>query len=432
MLSPAALRKRWSRSVIGRSPQLRRLTGSAILSETADEFISVALIWVVLTTTQSPVDAGLVVLCRRIPEIVSGPLLGPLFDRRPPVPLTILGYLTRGGSVAAIAVLAQLDLLTLPVLLALCVFMGVTNPLAKVGSRVLIPRIVPAKDLQVANGVLTIGDQFPYLVGPALGGALAGFTGTWSLFVPAGMCLLALVILMPLRTAGVRDVPGKADPKQAPPAAGRASWFGFRPMLTIPVVRAMMLLTVLYYISYGPLLTAIPVFASSELGTGGAGYGAMWSAMGVGALAGLVTIPRLARMRPAVVNSVGAALWGVVLLPLVLVDSLPVALAIMFVGGVVWAPYAATEISVIQSTVPDDQHGAVFGARRSVIVASSPTGAALGGLLLERMSSVQVIGLSAVACVVGGLVCLVLPSVRSTGPLTPAGRPAPELSTTAE
>jgi predicted MFS family arabinose efflux permease len=176
----------------------------------------------------------------------------------------------------------------------------------------------------------------------------------------------------------------------------------------------MMILTVIYFLSYGPLQTAIPVFALDRLHTGGAGYGAMWSAMGVGAVAGLVTIPWLSRFRPAVVNSVGCALWGLVLLPLMLVTSLPLALVIMFVGGFIWAPYASTEISVIQDAVPAAQHGAVFGAQRSVIVASSPTGAALGGVLLLHLNSSQVVGLSALACIVGGLFCLSLPSVRHT------------------
>ncbi|SEM10159.1 MFS transporter [Streptacidiphilus jiangxiensis] len=427
-----ALHTRWQRSVIRRSPQLTTLTLSSIFSETASQFVGVALIWVVLVTTHSPADAGLVVLCRRIPEIISGPLLGPWFDRYAPVPLTALGYLVRGGTVAAIAVLSAVHLLSLPLLLVLCLFMGITNPLASVGSRVLIPRIVSTEDRQVANGVLSISDQFPYLVGPAMGGAMAGFAGTWALLVPAGMCLVALLLLIPLRAAGVRETPSGAD--STPPPSGRSSWFGFKPMVTTPVVRAMMLLTILYYISYGPLLTAIPVFASTNLHSGGAGYGAMWSAMGLGALGGLVSIPRLAKRRPAVVNSVGAALWGVALLPLVVIHSLPAALVVMFVGGLVWAPYASTEIGVIQHSVPEDQHGAVFGARRSVIVSSSPTGAALGGVLLEHMTAVHVIGLSAVSCVAGGLICLALPSVRKTPPLNPApdAAPAEEPATVAD
>jgi predicted MFS family arabinose efflux permease len=417
--------------VLGRFPGLGKLTAGSLLSETADQFSLVAIIWVTLVETGSPALAGLTVMFRRAPEIISGPVLGAWFDRLPPIRLTAIGFLIRGLALAVIGLIA-LVAFNIWVVLAVCVIMGVTNPLAKVGTRVITPRLIPKGDLQVANGVLTIGDQFPYLVGPVLGGALAGLLGGWSLLVPTVLCTVATILIVRVR------LPQENAPKQAPVRTSRmirnGLVAGFRPMVTIPVVRAMMILTVIYFISYGPLLTAIPMFAKDQLHTGGAGYGAMWSAMGIGAVAGLVTIPWLSRFRPAVVNSVGAVLWGLVLLPLVLVTSLPLALVIMFVGGFIWAPYASTEISVIQDAVPAAQHGAVFGAQRSVIVASSPTGAALGGFLLLSLSASQVVAMSALACVVGGLCVLALPSVRRSRPLAAAdraGEPEPTAPATA-
>jgi predicted MFS family arabinose efflux permease len=400
--------------VLGRFPGLGKLTLSSLLSETADQFASVALIWIMLVETGSPGLAGLAVLFRRAPEIVFGPLLGAWFDRWSPVKLTAIGFLIRGVAIGGIALLSVAGTFSVPVVLGLCLVMGITNPLAKVGTRVITPLLIPRRELQVANGVLTIGDQFPYLVGPMLGGSLAGFIGIWSLYIPAVMCLVATVLVL-----GVRVNPAMAQPVPAVPAKKAKNSFaaGFGPLITVPVVRAMMILTVIYFLSYGPLLTAIPVFAEQNLGAGGAGYGAMWSAMGVGALLGLVMVPRLSRFRPAVVNSVGATAWGLVLLPLVFVHALPLALVIMFVGGFVWAPYASTEISVIQNAVTPEQYGAVFGARRSVIVASSPTGAALGGLMLEHFSSSEVVALSGLACIAGGMLCLFLPSVRATKPV---------------
>ena len=429
-LGPAQgrIRSRWQRSLPGRYPVLGALTGATVLAETADQFCQVAMIWVVLVISRSPADAGLVVLCQRTPEILTGPWLGARFDRWPAIPLTVAGFLIRGGAAAVIAIAAVAGSLSVALVLTLCLIMGLANPLAKVGTRVVLPAVVPKGDLQVANGILTIGDQFPYLVGPALGGALVGIAGAPSLFAPAAMCLLAA-----LGVARVKLGPRTPDPAAAgppdPAGAGRAIWAGFRPMVSVPVVRAMMMLTVIYYISYGPLLPAMPLYARDQLHASGAGYGAMWSALGVGALAGLVLIPRLTRLRPAMVNSASVALWGVVLLPLVIVHSLPLALIMMFLGGVVWAPYAATEVSVIQHWVSARQYGAVFGARRSVIVASSPSGSALGGVLLERLSPAAMIGWSSAACILGGTVFMALPSVRRTRPLPgpatgpPADRP---------
>ena len=138
----AFARTRWQSSPLGRFRGLGDLTGSTLLSETADQFAQVALIWVVLTVSHSPADAGLVVLFRRIPEIVSGPLVGSRFDRWPPVLLTNIGFLARGAGIAVIAVLSLLGSLDMTVVFVICFLMGVTNPLAKVGARVILPRLV--------------------------------------------------------------------------------------------------------------------------------------------------------------------------------------------------------------------------------------------------------------------------------------------------
>jgi predicted MFS family arabinose efflux permease len=421
MASPArAIRTRWNRSLLATSPALVSLTGGLLISETADQFGLIAIIWIAITSTGSPAAAGLVVLLSRLPAIVSAPLFGPRFDRLRPEMLTAAGYLVRAGCVITMAALSLSGALNIGAILALCLVMGIVNPLAEVGTRVILPRIVPGQNLESANGVISTAEGFPYLVGPALGGAFVAFGGAPALLLPGAMCLLSAVLTIRLH------VPSLAAPAGAPaPARRRGDLLGFGPLFRQPTVRAMVILTIVYFLSYGPLEPAIPVYTRHQLGHGAAAYGAMWSALGAGALVGLVMIPALSRLRPAVVNAAGAVAWGIVLLPLLFVTSLPAALAIMFVGGFVWAPYIATEVSVIQRCVAPEQHGAAFGARRALIVASSPTGAAMGGVLLEHYSSVKVIGISATACILAGGICLALPSVRRARlqPSEPAPRP---------
>jgi predicted MFS family arabinose efflux permease len=140
---------------------------------------------------------------------------------------------------------------------------------------------------------------------------------------------------------------------------------------------------------------------------------------GLGALAGLLVVPRLARLRPGVVNAGGTALWGLVTLPLTVISGLPAALAVMLAGGLVWGPYGAIEVAAIQALTPPRRHGTVFGLRRAIQVAATPAGAAAGGLLLTRLSPQAVIGLAAGACVLAGVANLLYP------PLRRMPRPAP-------
>jgi MFS family permease len=384
-----------------------------LLSSTADQFAIIALIWVVLETTGSPAVVGAVVLCNRLPAALSAPLCGILMDRGNVTRLIMMGFVVRAACLCAYPLLLAADILSVPIILTLSVVVGAASPLVDVGMRVIVPRIVREQDLPSANGLLSVGDQFPYLIGPALAGAFVAVAGGTALLMPAAMCLLAAWLLRGMFVAGSSTETGEPEPDQTERSG---QWFGFRPLLVDPALRALSVLTLVYFVSYGPLAPALPLYSDDQLQAGAVGYGLLWSAIGAGGLAGLVTLPWLARKRPGVVNALGAVLWGALLLLLLPVHTLALAVVVLFAAGFVWAPYVATEISVIQRRVPARNHGAVFGARRALLVTSSPVGAALGGLLLENMATLDVIALSAVMCVVAGAGCLALPSVRAIQP----------------
>ena len=163
-------------------------------------------------------------------------------------------------------------------------------------------------------------------------------------------------------------VRGTAGPRRDPPLP--------RARQRNRALRALLGLTGAYYFAYGPLEPAMPLYAHEVLHAGGAGYGALWSAFGLGALLGLLTVGRLARLRPGIVNAAGTALWGAATLPLVLVGALPAALLVMLAGGLIWGPYGAIETATIQRITPSRRHGTVFGIRRGIQVAATPAGAA--------------------------------------------------------
>jgi hypothetical protein len=271
--------------------------------------------------------------------------------------------------------------------------------------RVAVPRLVGDRDLAPANGLLSVGDQLPLLVGPAAAGALLTVVdGPTALLLPAAALVVAGVLA---RRLGELQVPSR----------GRApSGNGFQLIWRTPAVRALFLLSIVYFFAYGPLEPALPLFAKDVLAVGPAGYGALTAAIGGGAMAGLVFVRALSRLRPGIVNACGAIAWGIALFPVVLMHELVPAIVVLFVAGVMWAPYVAIEATVIQRLIPIERHGEVFGARRSLVVGASPAGAALGGTLLGVLPSTTVIGASALATIVAGLACLASPALRAVRP----------------
>jgi MFS family permease len=430
---------------------VRRLSLVLVLSATADAFSLVALLWYLTVSRAGAGALGGLVLAAGLPAVASGPLIGRLLERSPVRPLLAADNLGRAAILLTITGLAAGGALRLPVLFLLVALTGLLSPVTYAGSRVLLPELVTAAQLVAANRLLAVGDQFPLLAGPAAAGVTASaLGGPGALTIPAAALVLAaraawrLPAPAPGQAASQPPAPERAAPERAAPeqtapereprepddpgelddsgergeARGRGRW-------RTPGLQAVLALTGAYFLAYGPLEPAMPLYAHHRLHAGAVGYGALWSVFGAGALLGLLAVRPLARLRPGLVNAAGAAAWGLVTLPLVLITALPGALAVMFAGGLIWGPYGVIEVMTIQAVTPRHRHGTVFGLRRAIQVAATPAGAAVGGLLLTRLDPQAVIGVAAGACVLAGAAGLLYPPLRRL-PRPPAapGRPA--------
>jgi predicted MFS family arabinose efflux permease len=424
-----------SRAALG-GPAVRRLAAGLLLSRTGDQLTTIALVWFVLDRTGSGAAVGLVLLCAGLPPVVTGPLLGRVLDRWSPRRAMVADNLLRAALVGAIPALHWLGRLDMPMLYGLSVAAGALIPATDVGVRVVLPRLVDEDELEQANALLSVGDQVSALVGPACGGLLVGLVGAPPVLLLDALSFLAMAALVrPLPDPPLPDParfdPGRFDPPHPdrpdpdPPAAAalrppvrgsarrppvRAS--GRRAGLGDPAVRVVLAVTLVYFLAYGPLEPALPVYSRDVLDAGAGGYGLLWSAFGAGALAGLATVPLVRRLRPGLALAGNALAWGIALLPLLVMTGIAPAMVALAVGGLIWAPYVTLESSLLQRLVPAHLLGRVFGVRRAVSAAAVPLGAAGGGLLLDHVPSTTVIGASALACMLAGGAALCVPALR--------------------
>jgi predicted MFS family arabinose efflux permease len=385
----------------GGGPAVRRLSAGMLLSRTGDQLTTIALVWFVLDLTGSGAAVGLVLLCAGLPPVVTGPLLGRVLDRWPLRRVMVADNLARAALVAAIPTLYWLGRLDLPLLYGLTLAAGALVPATDVGVRVALPRLVDEAELQRANVLLSVGDQASALVGPALGGLLVGLVGAPPVLLGDAASFLAMAAL-------VGPLPDAAGPAAPPPATGPAT----RAPLADPTVRTVLGLTLVYFLAYGPLEPALPLYSRDVLQAGAGGYGLLWSAFGAGALVGLVTVPAVGRLRPGLALAGNAVAWGAALLPLLAIVRIAPAMAALALGGLAWAPYVTLESSLLQRVVPAPALGRVFGVRRALTAAAMPLGAAAGGLLLQRATPTAVIGLSAVTCMLAGAAALCSPALH--------------------
>jgi MFS family permease len=146
----------------------------------------------------------------------------------------------------------------------------------------LIPNLVPREHLPNAISLNTIMFQTASVVGPSLGGLLIASAGVGWVYV-ANAISFAFVIVALLM---MRDVP--AHPKSETGSRDDVSWHaameGLRFVFRSPLIRSTMLLD--FFATFFSSATALlPIFAQDILQVGAKGYGWLYAAPAVGAMA---------------------------------------------------------------------------------------------------------------------------------------------------
>lgn len=389
-------------------PAFRHLWVGLTISRMGDALTVVALTWFVLQLTGSGLAIGLLVLCFQLPAMISSPLLGKLLDRFQPRVIMGFDNFWRAALIAAIPLLYWSGSLRLWMVYGLALCAGLLAPATEVGTRVVIPRLVPWKELERANALSSISWDAATLVGPALAGFLVFYINAPAVllldaatFVFMGMMAISLPRFAQARIGELGS-------------QGKRSLLGFGTIINTRSVLWLTILTLLFLFAQGLAEIAIPLYSQRTLGAGSVGYGLLMSAFGLGSLLalGLLSQRWVGRERQGITLALILFFSGLLLLPLLLVRSLPVAIVVMALAGCAAAPFYVVEQTLTQRLVPEQVRGHVFGARGALNVAGYPLGGAVGGVLLGALAAPLVLGIPALLCIALAGACLISPTMR--------------------
>ncbi|WP_327676248.1 MFS transporter [Kitasatospora sp. NBC_00458] len=202
--------------------------------------------------------------------------------------------------------------------------------------------------------------------------------------------------------AGAEAGPDGA-PRSAPGAGPRRSGEGLRALRARPDLLALLAVTWLFNLFYGPVEVALPLFVGQDLHAGPGVLGLYWMAFGLGAALGTVAVGALRRLPvwPVLLGIVAG--HGLAMLPFALHGPGWPSIAGFALAGVVYGPYSALALSLFQDRTPPAALTAVLALRSSVLLTAGPTGTALGGPLTAALGPRPVLvgtGLAMVAVAV--------------------------------
>jgi len=154
----------------------------------------------------------------------------------------------------------------------------------------LVPTLVPREHLPNAISMNTIMFQLASVAGPSLGGILIAAAGVGWVYVANALsfgCVIAALLMM----RGVSGRPVREGHEPADDISLRAAREGLTFVLESPLIRSTMLLD-FFATFFSSASALLPIFAQDVLRVGAKGYGWLYAAPAVGAVAmSLVMIP---------------------------------------------------------------------------------------------------------------------------------------------
>ena len=359
-------------------PGFNRLAWSNLAAQSADQIaLAAAPIVAVIALGAGAGETGLLQTAQTLPFLVLSIPAGLLADRGSRRRVMAAAEALRTLALAGVLALAQAGWLTLPVL-ALLGFVGACGTVAySVAAPALVPALVPAEALPVANGRIELARTVAFAAGPALAGALVGWTGGAPAFGIAAALSAGAVVLL----AGLREPVRSGRPaKRVVNELREGAVFVF----SHPLLRPVFLTQFVFNAAFFMLQAVYVPYAVHRLGLSAFGVGLTLATYGVGMVAGALTAPRAMRVLPfgvvVVLGPIAGLAASMVMVSTIWAPSgVLAALSFFLVGAgpIVWVISTAT---LRQTVTPSGLLGRA-SAISMTATGARPVGAALGALL---------------------------------------------------
>ena len=372
-----ALQTRTFRS-LRRHHNYRLFFGGQIVSLAGSWMQNVALAWLVLSLSRSPLAVATLLFCRFAPYTLFGLFAGAIVDRIDTRRLVVWTQVAAMATSAALAVVTLTGTATLPIVFALATLGGVTLVLDAPARQVLTFEMVGPRELPNAvalnSGVLNASR----VIGPAIAGVLIAAAGVGVCFVVNTFSFVAvLAALLAMRKSELYPV---EHDRTATVFAGTREGLAYA--WRNREVRAVLVVVTCVGLVGFNFNTLVPLLASDTLHVDARAFGLLSAAFGLGAFAGAIVTASSRRATFGAFRA-GALAFSVLLFVLAPIHEARLAGVVLFGIGASFTLFAANANALVQLAAPDHLRGRVVALYLFAFVGLAPLGALLSGTLVE-------------------------------------------------
>ena len=359
----------------------RRFYAAQLVALVGSWMQAVAQSWLVLQLTNSPLKLGLIGTLQFAPVLLFSVVAGAVADRLPKRRLLLATQATLACQAAALGLLVATGLVEYWHVAVLGLVLGFANVVDLPARQSFVMEMVGKED--VVNGVALNSAAFnaARIVGPAAAGVLIARLGIVPAFLLNSLGFVVVIAaLLRLEAQGL-------------PVRGRRATMveeireGLRYARRTP--RVLLVLGLLFVVSLCVFnfTVYVPLLARNVLGLGAEGFGFLMAALGVGAVAGALTVGMLGSREPPLAGMVTAAAFALAgLLGLGAVRHAWTAVPLLAVTGYFGIVLVASCNTAMQLIAPDALRGRVMSLYTWVYGGVFPIGAFLVGAISQASS----------------------------------------------
>ena len=403
-----------------RSPLTLLVLANAV-SLSGNVITTVAIPWLVLTTTGSAALTGLAVFAGVAGAAVGGLAAGRIVDAIGPIRTSVVADLLSALAVAPLPILLALGALEIWHVVVLAIVGTLADAAGSTARQGLVPAAadVGGHGRERANALFTSAEHIGYLVGAPLAGLLiagVGMGGALSVTV-ASFVFAALLVARRVHLPGRRAATAVAEP------AGLRETIAF--IRDDPALRALFVFPTMAVLLVAPLVPIVLPVLAREASGDPVVLGVMVAGYGAGGLLGAAGFGMVGSRIPRRRLYLGVfVVWPASYAAITLLPSLPVTLLMLLTLGAAVGSLVPLQATIRQERSPARLLPRVVGLSTASIPVVGPIGVLVTGLLSDRLGLHQtMVLLTAGAALIGAMV-LTSRGTRSfdadTGTMQPA------------
>ena len=356
----------------------RRFYAAQLLALVGGWMQTVAQAWLVLQLTDSPFKLGLISTLQFSPILMFSLVAGAVADRLPKRGLLVTTQTTLACQALLLGALVSTGRVQYGHVAVLGLVLGFANAVDQPARQSFVMDMVGKGDVANAVALNSAAFNAARIVGPAVAGVLIGRVGVGPVFFINSVGFVGVILtLLRLEARGLPARERRATMLEEIVEGLRYARRTPRLLLALGLVLSVSLF-VFNFTVYVPLL------ARTVLGLGAEGFGFLMASLGVGAVAGALTVGGFGSREPELGRMfLSAAVAFAALLGLGLTRHVGTAAPLLFVTGYFGIMLMATCNTSMQLRAPDALRGRVMSLYTWVTGGVFPIGAFLVGSISQ-------------------------------------------------